>query len=81
MKILNLRYIARRDLIKFLLYKRGWGWGEASFEVKGIPHKLLCRAGTTDAIALDYVFGPQSHLPPKPLPHDAVILDLGANVG
>jgi FkbM family methyltransferase len=42
---------------------------------------LLMRPGTTDARVLDDTFIGLYHLPPAPLPDDAIILDLGANVG
>ncbi|KPL68839.1 hypothetical protein SZ64_12480 [Erythrobacter sp. SG61-1L] len=62
-------------------FKRGQGHGEAEFQVRHLSHPVIARAGTTDAIAMEYVFGSRSHLPHAPLPKGAVILDLGANVG
>ena len=49
--------------------------------VRGIPEPLLCRPGTSDADVLWDTFGEAYHRPPGPLPPDAAILDLGANVG
>jgi len=49
--------------------------------VRGVPFPLLCRPGTSDADVLWDTFGRRYHLPPVSLPQDAVILDLGANVG
>lgn len=42
---------------------------------------LYCRPGTTDAQVFDDTFVGLYHLPPIGLARDAVILDLGANVG
>jgi len=42
---------------------------------------VQCRPGTTDDLVLMDTFRSQFHVPPIPLPDDAVIVDLGANVG
>jgi FkbM family methyltransferase len=42
---------------------------------------LLCRPGTSDPWVLWDAFRGQFHLPPRPLPADACVVDLGANVG
>jgi FkbM family methyltransferase len=42
---------------------------------------ILLRPGTTDARVLEDTFAGLYHLPPIDLPADAVILDLGANIG
>lgn len=42
---------------------------------------VTCRPGTTDAQVFDDTFVGLYHLPPIDLPPDAVILDLGGNVG
>lgn len=49
--------------------------------IRGIPTPLLCRPGTSDADVLWDTFGEAYHRPPVPLPPDATIVDLGANVG
>lgn len=46
-----------------------------------LKHSLLCRPGTTDLVTLMSTFSMLYHRPPTNLPEDAVILDLGANVG
>jgi FkbM family methyltransferase len=47
--------------------------------VKAAP--LLCRPGTSDPWVLWDAFRSQFHLTPRPLPADACVVDLGANVG
>ena len=42
---------------------------------------VLCRPGTSDARVLYDTFHGLFHLPAEPLPFDAFVLDLGANVG
>lgn len=49
--------------------------------IRGIPVPLLCRPGTSDADVLWDTYGEAYHRPRLPLPSDATILDLGANVG
>lgn len=79
--IAPLRYISLRQWPKFLAYRRRRGAGETEFRIRGMPHGIRCRAGTTDAVTIESVFGYRFHLPPRPLPEGAVILDLGANTG
>lgn len=77
-----LEYLSLGEWPRFLAWRRGHGSGETSFKVKSIARPLICRAGTTDAVTLELVFGLRSHLPPVPLTMPApVIIDLGANVG
>lgn len=67
---------------RFLACRRADGPGEAvEIAVRGVPFPLLCRPGTSDAEVLWDTFGEAYHRPPVPLPPDATILDLGANVG
>lgn len=49
--------------------------------VQDVPTPLWCRPGTSDAATLWGTFGERFHRPPFAIPADAVILDLGANVG
>jgi FkbM family methyltransferase len=76
-----LRFLSFTQLPRFLAYRRGRGGRESAFRIKRVPHPMICRARTTDAITLESVFAAKHHLPPAPLKADAVILDLGANAG
>jgi FkbM family methyltransferase len=49
--------------------------------VRGVSVPLACRPASTDAEVLWDTFGGGYHRPPGPLPREATILDLGANVG
>src|SRR5262245_17737541 len=52
------------------------------FRIRALDGALqYCRPGTTDAMVLIDTFIEGYHLPPTTLRDDAVILDLGANVG
>lgn len=44
-------------------------------------HKLFCRSNTTDAQVLWDTFYRKYHVPPSTLKENAIIVDLGANVG
>jgi FkbM family methyltransferase len=46
-----------------------------------LKHPLGCRPCTTDLVTLMSTFNMLYHRPPTALPEDAVILDLGSNVG
>lgn len=48
-------------------------------ELGGAP--MICRGGTSDAEALRTTFFNHYDTPPRPLPKQAVVLDLGSNVG
>lgn len=53
----------------------------AELRPRGLTHPVLCRPKTSDAAVLWGTFGERFHRPPVTLPRDAVIVDLGANVG
>ena len=76
-----LGFLSFTQLPSFLAYRRGRGPRETAFRVKRVPHPMICRARTTDAVTLESVFAGKHHLPPAPLKAGAVILDLGANAG
>jgi FkbM family methyltransferase len=52
-----------------------------SVRLKSLDFSLLCRPKSTDIGTLISVFDRGYHLPPADLPENAVILDLGVNVG
>lgn len=79
--IAPLNYIGFAQWPSFLAFKRGKGAGTKAFNVKGVKQPMRCRAGTTDALALEYVFDRKNHLPLEGFPRNGVILDLGANAG
>lgn len=77
-------FLADRDLDAFMACLNGHARAVAPAWVRvraagGLP--MLVRPGTTDARVLEDTFIGLYHLPPGPMPEDAVILDLGANVG
>ncbi|MBS1731259.1 MAG: FkbM family methyltransferase [Bacteroidetes bacterium] len=45
------------------------------------PDPVFCRCNNDDHFVLHYTFFEQYHLPPVKLPKEAVILDLGSNIG
>ncbi len=72
------------DIPNYLKYrnKTDRPLSERSFRVRTMPdHPFLCRPNTTDARVLQDTFAGRFHLPHVPLPQNATILDLGANVG
>lgn len=74
-----------KDIVRFrALYKNKLHTDEnlISLRLKEVRnHELLCRPNTTDAQVLWDTFYRRYHVPSLPLPKDAVIVDLGANVG
>jgi FkbM family methyltransferase len=49
--------------------------------LRGLDHPIFLRPATTDALIAFGTLGSHFHLPHVVLPDDAVILDLGANIG
>lgn len=74
-----------KDIIRFrALYKNKLPPDEdlVSLRLKETKdHELFCRPNTTDAQVLWDTFYRKYHVPSLPLPKNAVIVDLGANVG
>jgi hypothetical protein len=66
----------------YLRYRQSTSHAPVNCWVPKVPVPLLCRPGTTDIYVLWHTFSDSfHHLPPKPLPDEAVIVDIGANVG
>jgi FkbM family methyltransferase len=49
--------------------------------LRGLAHPIFLRPATTDALVAFGTLGEGCHLPPGALPEDAIIVDLGANIG
>jgi len=64
-----------------LYYKKSSELNEVSLSVKEVRGKIVVRPNTTDAKVLLDTFYEKYHLPPVKLQDDAIILDLGTNVG
>lgn len=70
------------DIPRYRRAKNATSGEPVSVRVRAIGCKpLLVRPGTSDGMVMWETFGRLFHLPPMKLRPDAVILDLGANVG
>jgi FkbM family methyltransferase len=52
-----------------------------SFRLKGLPHGVVCRAGSTDNVVFSQVFIDEQYGPISPTSAGGLIIDCGANVG
>jgi FkbM family methyltransferase len=78
-------FVGTKDLLAFRRLRHRQSKSPATpvaLRLKALDGALqFCRPGTTDAAVLIETFIKRYHLPPTPLGRNAVILDLGANVG
>lgn len=77
-----LRTVHLFDAYKFCLLAREESPRVEKVRIRSIGNRpVYARSGTEDYLTLYSTFYNQFHLPPAPLKPDAVILDLGSNIG
>jgi FkbM family methyltransferase len=77
----GFRTVSILDVGKYYLLSKGTN-GLHRVRIKAIGNKQICaRAGTEDYMTLYSTFCEKYHLPPRILPKNPVILDLGSNIG
>ena len=70
------------DVLQYERVARPTSHSTATLHIKQLGGKsVLCRGGTSDVAVLRTTFFNQYDVPPKLLPKNATILDLGSNVG